>query len=529
MGLSFVLGFTQGGVFILGVYGLGVLFSLVYARLIGEILAGLVLGDEVLNFVPYQEAVEYVGQFGLMLLVFVGGLSLEWKKIRRVGPRACVLGVTGTLLPIGLGMAFVSVLGYGWKESLSAGIALSATSMGMATKVLQDFNQFETYQGTLIAVAAVVDDVMSLIILAVLANLGEEDENDQQSDGDYAWMVFQPLIASFGILGVGLIMRKYVPGILAYVELWLQLRARRNSGATGEVGETAGNSGQSCSQEDNGICKEHTGSHSGSREGASGIAGGKTEEEDDIRVVKGVGEAPLMGDSNEEDTKGKRSYAGETEDKAENEALSREQEEQGEPGMGIDSDVQLKMVPWWDSFSLGIAIVLAWGMSIAAAGAGSTYLLGAFVAGMTFASVDNVVQSFEQYSIVSVWLVRIFFASIGFTIPVSSMFTWPAFGYGMLYCIPAILGKYLCGIALVRGNFVDRSIVAWALVGRGELGFVMAQTSFDDGLVGKEVMAIVTWALFVSTVMSPFMFRVYLQKQIKAATTSVTPIGPLSS
>lgn len=110
-------------------------------------------------------------------------------------------------------------------------------------------------------------------------------------------------------------------------------------------------------------------------------------------------------------------------------------------------------------------------LTLAAGYAGSTFLLGAFVAGMCFARVRDVSEALSPYVPVLEWLSSIFFASIGLVIPVATLFDPAAVGYGFLYVIPAFFGKFVTGAAM--GNMPDGLIVGFAMVGRGELGYVV--------------------------------------------------------
>ena len=124
--------------------------------------------------------------------------------------------------------------------------------------------------------------------------------------------------------------------------------------------------------------------------------------------------------------------------------------------------------------------------------------------GVSFASVPRVVEAFEAYvPPVSAWTSRIFFASIGFAVPATELFSAEALGYGALLTAIAILTKVVTGVFEWESKFS----VGWAMVGRGELGLVMAEEAFRTGLTDELTFAATVWALLIATLISPLIFR----------------------
>lgn len=206
--------------FMLVLWCLGRLGDAVYIGLVFEILTGVLLGPPLANRVPYPDAITLLGQLGLVLLVIEGGLHVDGKKIRDIGPLAIAIAVTGTTLPVLLGWGMLLLLQFGYLEGIAAGIALSSTSIGMATKLLQSNEQLTTRLGSVITVAAMVDDVLSLILLAVFsqvsgANVGGSTANTT------AWTYLEPMVMSIAITMIGLVMTYLVPRLcLAYERIY---------------------------------------------------------------------------------------------------------------------------------------------------------------------------------------------------------------------------------------------------------------------------------------------------------------------
>ncbi len=193
----------------------GRLGALIDAPLVGEILVGMLLGPDGAGFVPENSAVVLVGDFALCLLVMEGGLSIDIGALKSVGPIAFAIAVSGTMLPIALGSAYMSACGYGVTAGVAAGTSLSSTSIGMATKVLQTLGELTSPLGNLVCVAAMVDDVLSLVILAVVSNLDDDDDDEGGSGRDVAWMTSRPILASVGVCVIGTGLAVATPRVVA--------------------------------------------------------------------------------------------------------------------------------------------------------------------------------------------------------------------------------------------------------------------------------------------------------------------------
>lgn len=113
-------------------------------------------------------------------------------------------------------------------------------------------------------------------------------------------------------------------------------------------------------------------------------------------------------------------------------------------------------------------LLAAIGLVVAADATGTAYLFGAFTAGMAFANVPGMLTYWLELRSISDLFASVFFASIGLVIPVTTLFKPVPLGYGFLYSLPGIVGKFVTGI--FAGSYSTGIVVGWAMVGRGELG-----------------------------------------------------------
>lgn len=139
---------------------------------LGELIAGVILGGSVLGLLdPADPVIHILAEIGVMVLLFEIGLHTDLRALIRVGKSATLVGLVGLTLPF-LGGYFVATwLGQPSIVALVCGAALTATSIGISARVLSDLGRLETPEGQVVLGAAVLDDVVGLIILSVVAGI----------------------------------------------------------------------------------------------------------------------------------------------------------------------------------------------------------------------------------------------------------------------------------------------------------------------------------------------------------------------
>lgn len=160
--------------------------------LVGEIIAGTLLGPPLAKFVPYEEALVLIGEIGLIALILEAGIELDVTQLRQTGTRAMAIAFTGSFLSVGLGMGIAIATGKDVKAALAIGAAFAPTSLGVAASALNGGGMVNTSVGQLIIAACVVDDIIGLILLSMFQVLVKPDPKIIE--------YFIPLISSFGFL-----------------------------------------------------------------------------------------------------------------------------------------------------------------------------------------------------------------------------------------------------------------------------------------------------------------------------------------
>jgi Kef-type K+ transport system membrane component KefB len=144
---------------------------------LGELVAGVVLGISVVGLVnPKDQVLHLLAEVGVVILLFEIGLETNLRKLLRVGGASAAVAIVGVVLPFALGYAVCWALGLGNPVAVVAGATLTATSVGITARVLADLNRLQEPESQIVLGAAVIDDVIGLVILAVVSGLTQGQE-----------------------------------------------------------------------------------------------------------------------------------------------------------------------------------------------------------------------------------------------------------------------------------------------------------------------------------------------------------------
>ncbi|HEX8206375.1 MAG TPA: cation:proton antiporter [Solirubrobacteraceae bacterium] len=143
------------------------------AALVGEILAGLVIGPSLLGLVEPSETLEVFAELGVVFLLFWVGLETKLSDMREVGATASRVGVSGVVVPALAGYGAAAALGENTETSVFVGAALVATSVGITSAVLVELKLLGTAAARTILGAAVLDDILAMVLLAIAVGVAE--------------------------------------------------------------------------------------------------------------------------------------------------------------------------------------------------------------------------------------------------------------------------------------------------------------------------------------------------------------------
>jgi len=138
---------------------------------LGELLAGVVIGPGVLGLVHESEVIHALAELGVLILLFEVGLESDLARLLKAGPQAVVVALVGVVVPFAVGFGLMHWLGHPGLVAVFVGATLTATSVGITARVLADLGRLQDPAASVVLGAAVVDDILGLITLAVVTGI----------------------------------------------------------------------------------------------------------------------------------------------------------------------------------------------------------------------------------------------------------------------------------------------------------------------------------------------------------------------
>ncbi len=211
-----------------------------FPSVLGELVAGVVIGVSALHFLVFpsenadasssvvmqflqatgglspegvnsvfaaqSEVISVLAELGVIILLFEIGLESNLKDLMAVGTQAFVVACVGVVVPFTAGTAGLMIFfGISAVPAIFAGAALTATSIGITSKVLSELGQLNSKEGQIILGAAVIDDVLGIIVLAVVASLAKDGAVDVSK---VVYLIFSATGFLLGAIALGNLFNK---------------------------------------------------------------------------------------------------------------------------------------------------------------------------------------------------------------------------------------------------------------------------------------------------------------------------------
>ncbi len=172
-------------------------------QVVGMIIAGIVIGPSVLGLVKQSDFILQMAEIGVMLLMFVAGLDTDLKELVKTGPAAFAVACAGVFVPMAGGWLLYSCM-YGFSplgsldfyKALFIGVIMTATSVSITVQALMEMGKLQTRVGTLILSAAIIDDVIGIIVLTFV--IGFRNPDSHPASVIVNTLLFLAFCAAFG-------------------------------------------------------------------------------------------------------------------------------------------------------------------------------------------------------------------------------------------------------------------------------------------------------------------------------------------
>lgn len=183
-------------------------------QVVGQIIAGLLIGPAIFNIVQPSDFLNQMAEIGVVLLMFSAGLETDLKELIRTGPLALAVACVGVAVPLLGGFVLFSLLMYGgfpeigsneFFRALFIGSIMTATSVTISVQTLRELGHLKGKIGTLILSAAIIDDVIGIIVLTFVISLSGGDVSGNSSIGK---VLIQILLFFVVTIGVGILVYK---------------------------------------------------------------------------------------------------------------------------------------------------------------------------------------------------------------------------------------------------------------------------------------------------------------------------------
>lgn len=170
-------------IFFAKLFGLGAR-KLKAPEVAGEIVAGLIIGPSLLNWVQDTDFIKGIAEIGVIMLMFDAGLETNLQQMKQTGLKATLIATMGVLVPLVLGTilymcfyGFAAVGTEGFYHALFIGTIMTATSVSITVQALKELGKLNGMVGTTIVSAAIIDDVLGIIVLTFVLGLKDPSQN----------------------------------------------------------------------------------------------------------------------------------------------------------------------------------------------------------------------------------------------------------------------------------------------------------------------------------------------------------------
>lgn len=162
---------------------------------VGQILIGIVLAPAALGWLQGGHTIEVLSEIGVILLMFLAGLESDLGVLKKNFKPALLVALAGVLVPLLVFWGVITMMGYAFSTAIFYGIVFAATSVSITVEVLQEYGKLSTKAGSIILGAAVVDDILAVLVLSIFTSTQSSSGNlPKQFFMEFLFLLFLVLV-----------------------------------------------------------------------------------------------------------------------------------------------------------------------------------------------------------------------------------------------------------------------------------------------------------------------------------------------
>lgn len=178
-------------------------------QVVGALVAGVVMGPALLGFIRETDFINKLAELGVIVLMFSAGMEMDLKELKRSGKSGMLVATCGVLVPLIGGFVLAALFNGGFSgmsdrtflQNAFVGVVLTATSVSITVETLKELGHLSSKSGAIIVSAALIDDVLGIILLTVITGTADTSVN--------VWVIIGKIIAFFALASI--------VGILFYI------------------------------------------------------------------------------------------------------------------------------------------------------------------------------------------------------------------------------------------------------------------------------------------------------------------------
>ena len=180
-------------------------------QVLGALISGVIIGPSLFGFVQLNEQITLLSQLGVVMLMFLAGLETNLNELKKAGLTSLLIAIGGIVLPLIFGTLSAYMFYSNFYENLFIGVILTATSVSISVEVLNELGKLNTRAGINILGAAVIDDVIGLLVVSFVLALASSSKAGGDSSLNSLLLVGGKVLL---FCGMAIILITFVPTLL---------------------------------------------------------------------------------------------------------------------------------------------------------------------------------------------------------------------------------------------------------------------------------------------------------------------------